>query len=168
LCVQASKQHSAFRFLTNIDRNATVVSLYQAGNGIHELFDKVTVIAEGRVLFYGPRRDARPYFEEMGFEHLDGANTADYLTAVTATNERKIKKGMEGKVPTTPAEFAGRYAKSSIAQKMRKGLDDIWQMKRACTNAPNLRRLLFSCRWASGPQRAALRKWITGHRSELP
>jgi len=112
------------RDLTDIDRNATVVSLYQAGNGIYNLFDKVTVIAEGHVLYYGPRSEARGYFEDMGFEHLDGANTADYLTAVTATNERKIKDGYKGKVPTAPVEFAKRYAESDIAKRMNKELEE--------------------------------------------
>ncbi|WWD19932.1 hypothetical protein CI109_104404 [Kwoniella shandongensis] len=111
------------RDLSDIERNATVVSLYQAGNGIYNLFDKVTVIAEGRLLYYGPRSEARKYFEDLGFEHLDGANTADYLTAVTATNERKIKEGHEGKVPTAPVEFAEIYAKSDMAKRMREELD---------------------------------------------
>lgn len=31
-------------------------------------FDKILVIAEGQTLFYGPRRDAKKYFEELGFE----------------------------------------------------------------------------------------------------
>lgn len=107
----------------DIDKHATVISLYQAGNGIYELFDKVTVIAEGQVLYYGPRSEARGYFEDLGFEHLDGANTADFLTAVTATNERKVKEGHDN-VPTSPQEFAEIYAKSDIAKKMRQELNE--------------------------------------------
>lgn len=113
---QIMRQHA------DIDHNANVISLYQAGNGIYSLFDKVTVIAEGQVLYYGPRSEARGYFEDLGFEHLDGANTADFLTAVTATNERKIKDGFEN-VPTTATEFAEIYAKSDIARRMREELD---------------------------------------------
>ena len=111
------------RHLSDINHTSTVVSLYQAGNGIYDLFDKVTVLAEGRVLYYGPRLEARSYFEDLGFVHLEGANTADYLTAVTATNERKIKKGLEGKAPTTPIQFAELYQKSEIARRMREELD---------------------------------------------
>ncbi|KAK8853503.1 hypothetical protein IAR55_004210 [Kwoniella newhampshirensis] len=111
------------RDLSDIERNATVVSLYQAGNGIYNLFDKVTVIAEGRLIYYGPRSEARNYFEDLGFEHLEGANTADYLTAVTATNERKIKEGHKGTVPTQPAEFAEIYNKSETAKRMREELE---------------------------------------------
>ena len=110
------------RSLTDVERNATIVSLYQAGNGIYDLFDKVTVIAEGRVIYYGPRTQAQGYFEDMGFECHPGANVADFLTAVTATNERKIKDGFEH-VPTSSAEFAMAYQKSDIAKRMKEEVD---------------------------------------------
>lgn len=112
------------RNLSDVERNATVVSLYQAGNGIYNLFDKVTVIAEGHLIYYGPRKEARGYFEDLGFEHLDGANTADFLTGVTALNERKVRKDHEGKVPTLPAEFAEAYRKSEIAKRMQQEVED--------------------------------------------
>ncbi|KAK8853032.1 hypothetical protein IAR55_003733 [Kwoniella newhampshirensis] len=112
------------RTLCDVSQKINVVSLYQAGNAIYDLFDKITVIAEGRLLYYGPRVDARPYFEALGFEQMDGANTADYLTAVTALEERRIRPGFEGRVPTTPAEFAAIYSKSDVARRMRAELDE--------------------------------------------
>ena len=96
-----------------------VVSLYQAGNGIYELFDKVTVLAEGQVIYYGPRSEARPYFEGLGLVHMDGANTADYLTAVTALAERKVESGFESTVPRSATAFAEAYRSSEIANRMR-------------------------------------------------
>lgn len=110
------------RTLCDVTNRINVVSLYQAGNGIYEQFDKVTVIAEGRLLYYGPRVEARPYFEALGFVHMDGANTADFLTAVTATNERQIAEGFTN-VPTTAAEFAEIYQKSEMAARMRAEVD---------------------------------------------
>jgi ABC-type multidrug transport system ATPase subunit len=110
------------RALTDVQRNASVVSLYQAGNGIYDLFDKVTVIAEGQVIYYGPRSEARAYFEDMGFVHPDGGNTADFLTSVTALNEREVKEGAS--VPNSAAELAEAYAASPIAKRMREELDE--------------------------------------------
>ena len=60
----------------------------------------------------------------MGFECLEGANVADFLTAVTATNERKIRDDHEGKVPTAPAEFAELYAGSEVARRMNAELEE--------------------------------------------
>jgi len=59
----------------------------------------------------------------MGFIHMHGANTADYLTAVTALNERQVAPGFEGKVPNTAAEFAAAYRRSEIAARMRAEVD---------------------------------------------
>lgn len=106
------------RSLCDVQHKINVISLYQAGNGIYNQFDKVTVIAEGQITYYGPRAEARPYFEDLGFEHADGANTADYLTAVTALAERKIRPGFES-VPNTAAEFAAKYRESALAKRMR-------------------------------------------------
>lgn len=111
------------RTLCDVDNRINVVSLYQAGNGIYEQFDKVTVIAEGRLLYYGPRAEARPYFEKLGFVHMDGANTADYLTAVTALDERQVVEGMDDEVPNTAAEFAEIYQNSELAARMRAEVD---------------------------------------------
>lgn len=83
----ALRFNKVLRQLADIERNTTVVSLYQAGNGIYELYDKVTVIAEGRLLYYGPRAEARKYFEDLGFVHPPGGNTADFLTSVTAVSD---------------------------------------------------------------------------------
>jgi ATP-binding cassette subfamily G (WHITE) protein 2 (SNQ2) len=110
--------------MSNVRNKINVVSLYQAGNAIYELFDKVTVIAEGQVIYYGPRSEARGYFEALGFEHMDGANTADYLTAVTALAERKVNPNHVGQVPNSAAEFAEAYRQSDVAARMRRELDD--------------------------------------------
>ncbi|CAI7593159.1 unnamed protein product [Penicillium pancosmium] len=91
-----------------------IATTYQAGNGIYDQFDKVLVLAEGRVTFYGPRALAREYFERMGFDFPKGANIADFLTSVTVLTERIVRSGWEAKVPNTPEEFEERYHQSSI------------------------------------------------------
>jgi len=119
----ALKFNKVLRTLADVEHNTSVVSLYQAGNGIYDLYDKVTVIAEGRVIYYGPRSEARGYFENLGFVHPDGGNTADFLTSVTAVNEREIKEGHQGPVPTSAADFSDAYEKSDIAARMREDLE---------------------------------------------
>lgn len=99
-----------------------VATMYQAGNGIYDQFDKVLVLADGMVTYYGPRAMARAYFEDMGFVCPRGANIADFLTSVTVTTERIVAPGMEEKVPNTAAEFEAYYRQSSICSQM---LEDI-------------------------------------------
>jgi ATP-binding cassette subfamily G (WHITE) protein 2 (SNQ2) len=76
----------AIRALTDIFGLASIVTLYQAGNGIYNLFDKVLVLDEGKEIYYGPMKQARPFMEELGFICDGGANVADFLTGVTVSN----------------------------------------------------------------------------------
>ncbi|CAG7929862.1 unnamed protein product [Penicillium olsonii] len=98
------------------DRNdkTIVTTTYQAGNGIYDQFDKVLVLAEGRVTYSGPRRAAREYFENLGFICPKGANIADFLTSVTVLTERIVRPGWEEKVPNTPEDFEACFQKSPI------------------------------------------------------
>lgn len=89
----------ALRSMTDTMGIATVVTLYQAGNGIYELFDKVLVLDEGKQVYYGPLEQARPFMESLGFLCRDGANVADFLTGVTVPSERKIWPGFESRFP---------------------------------------------------------------------
>ncbi|KAI2709365.1 hypothetical protein DTO039G3_53 [Penicillium roqueforti] len=100
------------------DRNdkTIITTTYQAGNGIYDQFDKVLVLAEGRVTYYGPRRIAKKYFEDLGFICPKGANVADFLTSVTVVTERTVRPGWEEKVPNTPEDFEICYQNSSICK----------------------------------------------------
>ncbi|KAL2786105.1 ABC-2 type transporter-domain-containing protein [Aspergillus keveii] len=108
----------ALRTVTDILGLTTIVTLYQAGNGIYELFDKALVLDEGRQIFYGPVSSAKPFMESLGFGYTSGANVADYLTGVTVPTERMILPGFEGSFPQSHDELLAVYQKSTICQKM--------------------------------------------------
>jgi ABC-type multidrug transport system ATPase subunit len=91
-----------------------VATMYQAGNSIYNQFDKVLVLADGCIIYYGPANTAQRYFESLGFVCPRGANIADFLTSVTVTTERVVAPGAEGKVPNTPQEFERAYQRSSV------------------------------------------------------
>lgn len=103
----------------NVNGKSIVLTTYQAGNGIYDSFDKVLVLAEGHVIYYGHGRSAKTYFENMGFVCPRGANTADFLTSVTVQTERQVAPGFEDRVPSTAEEFAAVYRGSDTCQKMR-------------------------------------------------
>ena len=69
--------------MTDVFKTTTFVSLYQAGEGIWEQFDKIMVIDEGRQIYFGPRQHARPYFVNLGFRDLPRQTSADYVTGCT-------------------------------------------------------------------------------------
>jgi ABC-type multidrug transport system ATPase subunit len=108
----------AIRAMTDTLNLSTVVTLYQAGNGIFDLFDKVLVLDEGEQIFYGPREEARPFMEEAGFICGEGSNIADYLTGVTVPTERRIRDGFENRFPRNAEALRSQYEKSSIHAQM--------------------------------------------------
>ncbi|CZT03553.1 probable ATP-binding cassette multidrug transport protein [Rhynchosporium agropyri] len=108
----------AIRAITDIFGLASIITLYQAGNGIYSQFDKVLVLDEGKQIYYGPRQEAKPFMENLGFICADGANVADFLTGVTVPSERRIKPDHEKSFPRTANDIKQAYAKSSIRESM--------------------------------------------------
>lgn len=106
------------RGLTDTLGLTTIVTLYQAGNGIYDLFDKVLVLDEGEQVYYGPRAEARPFMEEAGFLCREGSNVADFLTGVTVPKERKVREGWENRFPRNKDALREVYEKSPIHAKM--------------------------------------------------
>lgn len=112
----------SLRIMTDITNRTTLVTLYQAGEGIYELMDKVLVIDEGREIYSGPAKEAKQYFIDLGFECPEQQTTADFLTAVTDPRERRFRPGFEGKAPKTPEELESAFRSSPNYQKL---IDDV-------------------------------------------
>lgn len=108
----------AVRTLTDVCGLASIVTLYQAGNGIYDLFDKVLVLDEGKEIYYGPMKEARPFMENLGFICQPGANVADYLTSVTVPTERAVRPEMEAQFPRTAEAIRTEYQKTPIYERM--------------------------------------------------
>ncbi|OJA14947.1 hypothetical protein AZE42_03704 [Rhizopogon vesiculosus] len=114
----------ALRIGTDIGRLATIVSLYQAGEQLYNLFDKVCVISEGRMVYFGPAKEARQYFVNMGYEPYHRQTTSDFLVSVTDPNARNIRAGFEGTVPRTTEEMAAHFLASPLGKANSQSVDD--------------------------------------------
>lgn len=108
----------SLRIMTDVSRRTTLVTLYQAGEGIYEVMDKVLVIDQGRQIFSGPANKARQYFVDLGFECPERQTTADFLTAVTDVNERRVRPGFEHRVPRTAEELEKAFRESPNYQEL--------------------------------------------------
>lgn len=104
--------------MTDVLGLSTIVTLYQAGNGIYNLFDKVLILDEGLETYYGPMKEARPFMEKLGFVCDDGANVGDFLTGVTIPTERKTKPEVGQNFPRTAKEIKKQYEESVIHKNM--------------------------------------------------
>ncbi|KAL9103677.1 MAG: hypothetical protein Q9163_001303 [Psora crenata] len=107
----------SLRSLTNMANISTAIALYQAGESLYDLFDKVVLIDEGRCLYYGSTDEAATYFEGLGFERPPRWTTADFLTSVTDPHARKVREGYEDRIPRSADQFEAAYRESQSFQR---------------------------------------------------
>ncbi|UKZ49886.1 hypothetical protein TrVGV298_004139 [Trichoderma virens] len=117
----------SLRIQTDLYKTCTFVSLYQASENMYKLFDKVLVIDEGRQVYFGPAKDARAYFEGLGFLPHPRQTTPDYVTGCTDEFEREYQPGRSAEnAPHSPDTLMEAF-KASPYQKMIE--DEIAQYK---------------------------------------
>lgn len=104
----------SLRIMTDVSNRTTLVTLYQAGEGIYELMDKVLVIDNGKCIFAGPAKEAKQYFIDLGFYCPDRQTTADFLTACTDSTERRFRDGYEDRAPKTPEDLERAFRASDL------------------------------------------------------
>ncbi|KAF1838619.1 ABC transporter-like protein [Decorospora gaudefroyi] len=102
----------SLRIMTDMSNRTTLVTLYQAGEQIYEVMDKVMVIDAGRCIYQGPAGEAKQYFEDLGFHCPERQTTADFLTAVTDPTERQFRPGYENQAPKTAEELEQAFRQS--------------------------------------------------------
>ena len=114
----------SLRVLTDVSDRTTITTMYQAGEGIYELMDKVLVIDEGRMLYQGPAKEARKYFEDLGFYAPPRQTTPDFLTSVCDPASRQFREGYEARCPKTAEELEKAFRESPAYQKMLADVQD--------------------------------------------
>ncbi|KAH7929028.1 hypothetical protein BV22DRAFT_1057873 [Leucogyrophana mollusca] len=112
----------ALRIATDIARLSTIVSIYQAGESLYEMFDKVCVIYDGRMIYFGPANQARQYFVAMGYSPANRQTTADFLVAVTDPLGRNVRPNVTPP-PATASEFEDYYKKSAEMKVNREDIE---------------------------------------------
>lgn len=108
---------------SNIGEVTNIVAIYQASQAIYDLFEKVTVLYEGRQIYFGPAKSAKKYFEDLGWHCPARQTTGDFLTSVTNPSERQAREGFENRVPRNPEEFEQRWRESSDYKALQADLD---------------------------------------------
>ncbi|GMM41765.1 ATP-binding cassette multidrug transporter [Hanseniaspora uvarum] len=105
----------AIRTATNLTNTTAIVCVYQAGQKIYDLMDKVSVLYNGQQIYFGPAEDAIEYFTNMGFVKPHRMTSAEFLTSVTLDWDNKnldCKEGYESTIPKNVDEFIA-YWKAS-------------------------------------------------------
>lgn len=136
---------NALQFVRTLRQSAAntatvaIVTLYQASQEIYDHFDKVTLLYEGRQIYFGSIHSAKAYFTKLGFICPERAATADFLCALTNPVERKVRDGFESKVPRCSEDFALVWANSPERGKI---VQEITQYEKAFPMSREIRHML--------------------------
>ncbi|RDH19485.1 ATP-binding cassette transporter [Aspergillus niger ATCC 13496] len=114
---------TALRFLTTMrkyttrSRCMTAMSLYQASDVAVSMFDKILVLNDGHIAYYGPATSAKAYFESLGFYCSPRISVSDFLASMSGDpTGRKPRDDLQRPVPVQPADFEARFRESSFYQ----------------------------------------------------
>lgn len=66
--------------MTDVLGKTTICSFYQASESIYDLFDRVVVLDKGKLVYFGPTKEAKQYFLDMGFICEARKSTPDFLS----------------------------------------------------------------------------------------
>ncbi|KFA54591.1 hypothetical protein S40293_02258 [Stachybotrys chartarum IBT 40293] len=104
-------------------RSTVAMSMYQVSETMYKEFDNVTLLYEGRQIYFGPVEAASDYFTSLGFLRPAHTTTPDFITSLTSPAERIIQPGFEAPVPRTAEEFALKWKESNEAAKLRSDIE---------------------------------------------
>ncbi|KAF3912448.1 hypothetical protein ABW20_dc0103287 [Dactylellina cionopaga] len=100
------------------------VAIYQAPQAAYNVFDKVTLLYEGKQIFFGRADEAKAYFERLGFQCPQSQTTPDFLTSLTSPSERIIKTGYEVTAPRTADDFVAAWKQSLEYRELIRRIDE--------------------------------------------
>ncbi|KAL8846349.1 MAG: hypothetical protein Q9221_008556 [Calogaya cf. arnoldii] len=66
----------------------------------------------------------KDFFVELGFQCPPRQTTADFLTSLTNPTERVVRKGFEGKTPSTPDAFATVWQNSEDRARLLRDIEE--------------------------------------------
>ncbi|NXS70118.1 ABCG2 protein, partial [Pandion haliaetus] len=136
--LDASTANAVLILLKKLSRRGRTIifSIHQPRYSIFKLFDSLTLLALGKVLYHGPAKQALEYFSSIGYECEPFNNPADFFldiingdsTAVAASKEdhRPVDTGKEDNVDSSVVDVLHqKYLNSSLYQSTKEALGKV-------------------------------------------
>ncbi|NXB76757.1 ABCG2 protein, partial [Donacobius atricapilla] len=96
-------------------RGRTIIfSIHQPRYSIFKLFDSLTLLASGKVLYHGPAKHALEYFSSIGYECEPFNNPADFFLDVINGDSTAVAASKEDHRPVDTGKVAEDNVDSSV------------------------------------------------------
>ncbi|GMF47810.1 unnamed protein product [Phytophthora fragariaefolia] len=114
-----------------------VMALLQPAPEVFELFDNILLLNDGEVMYHGPREQALPYFESLGFVCPPDRDVADYLLDLGTDQQYQYevakpngRSSFSVQAPRLASEFADLFRQSVVHDNIVQALDAPWSEER--------------------------------------
>ncbi len=91
--LDSSTTFAIIKYLRDATHNlgyTTAIALLQPAPETYDLFDDILLIAEGYLVYHGPREHVLDFFEPLGFRCPERKGVADFLQEVTSRKDQKV------------------------------------------------------------------------------
>lgn len=107
-------------------KRTVVFTIHQPRSNIVALFDKLILLAQGKLVYSGPQVEAPQFFSELGFSCPKGFNVADFLVDLTMKAARRsgsiVGSAINDSEDDTADQFARTEESSSNSVLLHSGL----------------------------------------------
>ncbi|KAK1295578.1 Pleiotropic drug resistance protein 3 [Acorus calamus] len=128
---------SFLRQLVHITEVTALVSLLQPAPETFDLFDDIILMAEGKIIYHGPRIQVLEFFQECGFKCPERKGVSDFLQEVISRKDQAQYWCHADKPYTyvTADQFRKRFKESPIGRKLEEDLSKDYDKSRSHKNA---------------------------------
>ncbi|NXJ81742.1 ABCG2 protein, partial [Trogon melanurus] len=138
--LDASTANAVLLLLKRMGNNGRTIifSIHQPRYSIFRLFDNLTLLAAGRMLYHGPAQHAMEYFQSVGYQCepynnpadffldvINGDSTAVAMNKTNATNTAESTEECTECDKTIAEKLAEKYSNSSYYQETKAVLENI-------------------------------------------
>eukprot|EP00644_Phytophthora_capsici_P012747 jgi/Phyca11/21930/fgenesh1_pg.PHYCAscaffold_232_\ len=107
-----------------------VMALLQPAPEVFELFDTILLLNDGEVMYNGPREQAVPYFESLGFVCPPDRDVADFLMDLGTDKQYLYETKTNTGSPRLASEFTALFRQSETHQNLEQALEKPWSKDR--------------------------------------
>ncbi|XP_042478937.1 pleiotropic drug resistance protein 3-like isoform X4 [Macadamia integrifolia] len=117
---------SCLQHLVHLTDATTIISLLQPAPETYDLFDDIVLMAEGKIVYHGPRDHILEFFETCGFRCPERKGAADFLQEVVSKNDQAQYWYSKEKPYSYVSvdEFSRKFRESNIGHKLYEELSE--------------------------------------------
>ncbi|KAG2721210.1 hypothetical protein I3843_02G058000 [Carya illinoinensis] len=123
--------------LVHITDTTALVSLLQPAPETFDLFDEVILMAEGKIVYHGPRSHVLQFFEDCGFKCPERKGAADFLQEVISKKDQ-AQYWYHAGLPynyVSVDQFSQMFKASDLGQRLNDDLSEPYDKSKSHRNA---------------------------------